>query len=70
MRLPTVPKKKKGESKQINVRFPADLAERLENTSETLGMDASSLLRMLVIEHLAEYEERGRRARGEEGGKP
>jgi hypothetical protein len=62
-----VPRKKRkpGATKQLNVRVPADLAERLEDTAEALGTDLSSLIRMVLVEHLGEYEERVRRARGE-----
>jgi hypothetical protein len=51
-------------TRQINVRMPVDLADRLEKAAEMLASDASHLLRLIVVEKLPEYEERGRRARG------
>jgi hypothetical protein len=70
LRTPTLAKKKATKTRQINVRFPEDLARRLEAAAEMLATDASHLLRIIVVEKLPEYEERGRRARGrEEGGK-
>ena len=58
-------KKKTETTKQVNVRFPADIAERLETAAEKLGLDTSHLLRLMVVEKLPEYERRGREARGE-----
>jgi hypothetical protein len=43
--------------RQLNVRFPADLADRLERTAEALATNASNMLRRIVVEHLAQYEE-------------
>jgi hypothetical protein len=70
-RATAVAKKKPGKTKQINVRVPLDLAERLDKAAEMLATDASHLLRMMLVEQLPQYEERGRRARGleERGGK-
>jgi hypothetical protein len=65
MKSTLVPKKKKpGKSKQLNVRFPLELADRLEAAADMLATDPSNLLRMIVVEHLWEYEERGRKAHG------
>jgi hypothetical protein len=50
-------------TRQVNVRFPEDIAERLEDAAAMLGVDSSNLLRMIVIENLPIYEERGRKAR-------
>lgn len=63
---PDVAKKKTGtgKTKQINVRVPVDIADRLEQAAVMLATDASHLLRLLLVEKLPEYEERGRRARG------
>jgi hypothetical protein len=51
-------------SRQINVRFPVELADRIDKTAAMLATDASHLLRMLVAEMLPIYEERARKARG------
>jgi hypothetical protein len=59
-----VGKKKPGKTRQINVRVPIDLADRLEKTADMLATDASHLLRLILVEKLPEYEERARRARG------
>ena len=57
-------KKKSGKTRQINVRMPMDLADRLDKAAEMLATDPSHLLRMILVEKLPEYEDRGRRARG------
>jgi hypothetical protein len=59
-----VAKKKSGKTRQINVRMPTDLADRLDKAAEMLATDLSHLLRMILAEKLPEYEDRGRRARG------
>jgi hypothetical protein len=64
LRAPAVPRKKLGKTRQLNVRVPTDLADRLEKTAEMLATDASHLLRLMLVEKLPEYEERARRARG------
>lgn len=51
-------------TKQLNVRVPSDLYDRLEEAAVMLATDSSHLLRMMIAEKLPEYEERGRRARG------
>jgi hypothetical protein len=57
-------KKKTEKTKQFNVRMPVDLIARLEKAADMLATDASHLMRMILVEKLPEYEERGRRARG------
>jgi hypothetical protein len=57
-----------GKSRQLNVRFPVDLIDRLDKAAAMLATDTSNLLRMIVVESLPGYEERARRARGQEGG--
>jgi hypothetical protein len=59
-----VAKKKPVKTRQINVRVPVDLADRLDRAAAMLATDASHLLRMVLVEKLPEYEQRGRRARG------
>jgi hypothetical protein len=59
-----VAKKKPGKTKQLNVRVPQDLADRLEKAADMLATDPSHLLRLMIVEKLPEYEERGRKARG------
>jgi predicted DNA-binding protein len=59
-----VAKKKSDKTRQINVRMPTDLADRLDKAAEMLATDSSHLLRMILVEKLPEYEDRGRRARG------
>lgn len=58
------PSKRELKTRQVNVRFPEDLAARLDKAAEMLATDPSHLLRMIVAEKLPEYEDRGRRARG------
>jgi hypothetical protein len=60
-------KRKVVKTRQLNVRFPVDLVARLDRAAEMLATDTSNLLRMIVVENLPNYEERGRRARGQEG---
>ncbi len=62
--LPRKPKNPEP-SKQVAFRLSKPLGDRLESAADVLGLDTSNLLRMMVIEKLPEYEERGRRARGE-----
>jgi hypothetical protein len=57
-------KKKADATRQFNVRMPVDLAARLEKAAEMLATDACHLLRMIFVEKLPEYEERGRKACG------
>ena len=58
------PGKKDSKTRQINVRMPTDLAERLDKAADMLATDPSHLLRMIIVEKLPEYEERGCKARG------
>jgi len=39
--------------------MPLELADRLENAAQMLATDPSHLLRMISVEKLREYEERG-----------
>jgi hypothetical protein len=57
-------KKPETKTRQLNVRVPVDIADRLEAAATMLATDASHLLRLILVEKLPEYEERGRRARG------
>jgi metal-responsive CopG/Arc/MetJ family transcriptional regulator len=59
-------KKETGTTEQVNIRFPADMINRLDETASGLGIDRSGLVRMIVIEKLVEYERRAREARGEQ----
>lgn len=54
---------KAGAGKQVNFRAPDDLAVRLEDVAEGLGLDLSNLVRMVLYENLAAYEERAAQAR-------
>jgi hypothetical protein len=55
--------------KQMNIRVPMALFDRLEKAAELLASDPSHLVRLILVEKLPEYEERARRAHGikEEG---
>lgn len=44
--------------RQYNVGIDPATAARIDDTAEALGLDASQLLRMIVREHLPEYERR------------
>jgi len=57
-------KKSDGPSVQIAFRCPTELAERVEKTAFELGLDTSGLIRMLLLEHLPEYEARADRIHG------
>lgn len=57
-------KKPEARTRQLNVRLPEDLAERLDRTAKMLATDISHLVRMILAEKLGEYETRGRRAQG------
>jgi predicted DNA-binding protein len=67
--MPMAAKVTKKKDKQLNVRFPTDLAERLERTAEALATNPSNMLRRIVVEHLAQYEEQARKALKEGGAK-
>ena len=49
----------------LNVRMGRGLRDRLAKAARALGVDTSSLVRMMLTEKLPEYEARGRAARGE-----
>ncbi len=49
-------------SRQMAVRMPEPLAQRIETAAGHLGTDSSHLIRMVVAEHLGEYEQRAERA--------
>jgi hypothetical protein len=53
---------KPGARRQYNVGLMPAVAERVEAVAAALGLDPTSLLRMIVHENLAEYEERARSA--------
>ncbi len=62
---PRVAKKSDGspsDGKAINFRAPKRLAERLEHVADALGLDVSNLIRMVLSENLAEYEQRAEEA--------
>lgn len=44
--------------RQINFRAPDDLTARLDAVAEALALDVSSLVRMVLAEHLSKYEHR------------
>jgi hypothetical protein len=49
--------------RQFNISFPPEMAARIEATAKALGLDGTGLLRMIVHEHLAEYESRAAAAK-------
>ena len=49
-----------GGSKQIAFRAPGSLVKRIDDAAEQLGLDPSNFLRMMLLECLPIYEERGR----------
>lgn len=53
-------------SRQINFRAGAKLAAELDDIAETLGVDLSNLVRMMLIENLANYKARARAIREKE----
>jgi hypothetical protein len=53
----------------INFRAPDDLAALLEDVAEGLGLDISNLVRMVLYENLAPYEERAAQAKANRGHK-
>lgn len=55
-------KKPVNESRQIAVRYPTDLADTLEEAAKALGLDVSSLLRMMAKENVGKYLARGKEA--------
>lgn len=46
--------------KQISFRAPPDLERRLEYVAKWLGLDGSNLVRMILVENIAQYERRAR----------
>lgn len=54
--------------KQINFRAPPDLQSRLEDTAETLGLDVSALVRLVLTESLHPYESRAAEVRSRNPG--
>src|SRR5262249_10343264 len=55
------------ESRTIQVRIPEGLHERLAEAARLLALDLSSLVRVILVEHVSEYLERGRKAKGGDG---
>ena len=51
-------KRKPATTRQVNFRFSEDLIARLEAVADTLDLDVSSLVRLVLAEHLSEYEKR------------
>jgi hypothetical protein len=49
-------------STQIVFRLPVPLYEALRAAADSLGLDVSNLLRMMIAEKVPEYIDRGRRA--------
>ena len=56
-------------TQQMNIRVAGAIYKRIEKTAETLGLDPTNFVRMLIMENLAAYEERAERVRkhGQEG---
>jgi hypothetical protein len=52
--------KKRGQKldKQLTVRVSSDLYDRIDETSNKLGIDPSDLVRMLLTENMPGYEDR------------
>jgi hypothetical protein len=50
---------------QIHLKMSKGLRDRLGQTAAALETDITNLIRLILAEHLPEYEERARRARGE-----
>lgn len=48
------------EGRPINFRSPPDLSARLDYVAKRLGLDVSNLIRMILYENLAQYEERAK----------
>lgn len=49
--------------RNINFRASPNLAARLDTVAEALNLDISNLVRMVLSEHLAEYEDRAAKLR-------
>ena len=59
--------KKKQTSRQVSVRLPIDIADRLDKTADMLSIDTSALIKLLIVEGLPDYEAKARKARGVRG---
>jgi hypothetical protein len=72
VKVKAMPRKKQAKSAagsptpmvQLGIRVPVDLADRLTETATGLGLDTTSLVRMIVLEHIHIYEERVARIQG------
>lgn len=64
-RKPPKPDAKPPSHRQYNVAFVLEKADSLDATAKALGLEPVQLVRMIVHEHLAEYEARAALARGE-----
>jgi hypothetical protein len=51
------------QGRPFNIRFPAELLDRLSECARELGLDVSSLVRLVLNEQLHLYEDRARQAR-------
>ena len=49
---------------QVNMRLPIPFIERLDKAVSMLGIDRTSLVKLVLTEKLHEYERRGREASG------
>jgi hypothetical protein len=66
-----MPKKKAGRLEaQITVRLSKDVYDRLEAAGPKLGLDQTSLARLIITENLIAYEERAAKATGHVGHGP
>lgn len=54
--------------KQVSLRMPQSLNQRLEAVAEALGLDVSGLVRMVLSENLAPYERRAEQIRQDRNG--
>jgi hypothetical protein len=69
---PVARKKNAGElssaGKQVSLRMPQSLNQRLEAVADALGVDVSNLVRMVLSENLAPYERRAEQIRQDRNG--
>jgi predicted DNA-binding protein len=49
--------------RQVNFRASAKLSARLDNIADAMGLDVSNLVRLILNENLAAYEDRAERIR-------
>ncbi len=49
--------------KQFGIGFTPSMAKRIDATAAALQTDGANLLRMIIAEHLHEYEARAKRVR-------